>query len=262
MDPLVSIILATYRDKRLAESLQSVFSQTYRNIEIIVVNDDPANKEFVEKLIGAYGNAVFISNKNNLGLTKSLNIALKKAQGEIIVRHDSDDFSLPERVETIVTFFEANPAVDIVCSTAYLEAFNKRSVLRIPVSHGDIVEQLSFRNCLIHSALSFRSKIIKQIGFYNENYRYAQDYDLYLRAINCGLIFAAINKPLIVKCFDESNITVTKRKQQLLYELSAKSNFFAAKEFSVMFVFSIIQTLIKIMIPSWFRVLRLKIWKL
>ena len=104
--------------------------------------------------------------------------------------------------------------------------------------------------------------MIEKIGFYDEKFKYAQDYELYLRAIHCGIIFASIDKPLVLKKFDENNITFKKRKQQLLYELSAKANFFArCDNFENKFVFSILVTLCKLVVPSYFRTLRLKVWK-
>jgi len=261
LGPLVSVVMASYRDKNLHESLMSVLNQTYENIEIVLVNDDPVNKSIFDRYVGEFENLILISNEENLGLTKSLNKAVEKSRGEIVVRHDMDDFSLPGRVETLVDFFARNAAVEIVCSSAYLEIANNRSLLEVPGTHSQIVKELQYRNCLIHSALSFRRSLIQKIGLYDERYRYAQDYDFYLRAVSCGIVFATIKEPLIIKKFDVNNITFKKRKQQLLYELSAKALFFAGKEFECKCVFSIFLTLFKILIPSSLRKLRLIKWK-
>lgn len=103
--PLVSIIIATYRrDTSLKKAIQSLITQTYSNIEIIVV-DDNANTEWnkkVEDIISSFSNEKrlnYIQNKSNMGSAKTRNIGIDAAKGEYITFLDDDDIYLPPKVE-------------------------------------------------------------------------------------------------------------------------------------------------------------------
>ena len=115
---LVSVIMSNYNtpEDYLRQSIDSILGQTYSNFEFIIVDD--ASTDGSLAVIESYKDPRIriIKNSENLGLTKSLNIALDECRGEYIARMDSDDISLPERFEKQVTFLQSNPDV-IVCGT-------------------------------------------------------------------------------------------------------------------------------------------------
>jgi glycosyltransferase involved in cell wall biosynthesis len=188
-----------------------------------------------------------------------LNKALKYSKGEIIVRHDCDDISLPNRLEVIYNFFLNNKHIDIVSSYVFVKENSTKKKYIIPLKDKEIKNKLIFTNIIVHPSVAFRKNKIDEIGGYNEYFLYAQDYELYLRAIHNNLIFETIPKFLVEKSISENNITVKKRKQQLLYELAAKCLYFA-KEFNyIKSVYSLSLTLYKFFIPNFLRKLRGKI---
>ena len=96
--PLISVIVATYNNSdTIVESLNSILNQTYQNFEVLVV-DDASEDDTLKKLNEIQNDKLKVfSNANNIGLTKSLNLLIKKSKGDYIARHDSDDISFPNR---------------------------------------------------------------------------------------------------------------------------------------------------------------------
>jgi len=139
-----------------------------------------------------------ISNKQNIGLTKSLNKAIREARGEYIARQDADDISLPSRFEEQIKYLEKHPAVALLGTSIYRidsggNVIGKRIALAKPTMK-DILKGNQFS----HGSVMFKRQVIDDVGGYNELFRYVQDYELWLR---------------IAKHYEVRNLT------QLLYKL-------------------------------------------
>ena len=91
-----------------------------------------------------------------------------------------------------------------------------------PTLDGDIKSQLLRRNFIVHSSLAFRTDRLRALGGYDATFRYAQDYDLYLRAIRAGLSFGCIPEVLIERYYHADAITVRRRRTQLLCAFAAR----------------------------------------
>mgnify|MGYP001213879279 FL=1 len=99
---LISVIMSVYNDeKNIDKSIESIMSQTYKNLELHILDDGSNDKtwKIINKYKTEYQNIFIYKNNSNLGLTKSLNYLIDQTNGEIIARHDSDDLSNPERIE-------------------------------------------------------------------------------------------------------------------------------------------------------------------
>lgn len=183
-------------EEYLRTAIESILNQTYSNFEFIIVDDYSTDDS--KKVVKSYKDPriILIENKENLGLTKSLNIALKQAKGEFIARMDSDDYSYPERLSKQVSFFEQHPDY-ILCGTA-IELFGsgaykhkqKYVIKRLPSQDEWAILQL-FDNStnIIHPTAMFRHQMLIDNSIqYNENYIYAQDYRIWIdcnRAAKC-----------------------------------------------------------------------------
>ena len=125
--PIISVIMPTYNTpvEMLSKAVDSVLGQTYRDFEFIII-DDYSTDASVEYLASLQDERVkVIRNPQNLGITKSLNVALSHAKGRYIARMDSDDICLPKRLEKQLAFMESHPEV-IVCGT-WIETFGDTS---------------------------------------------------------------------------------------------------------------------------------------
>lgn len=112
---LVSVILPAYNAERfLKESIDSILAQTYRNFELIVLNDGSTDR--TEEIVLSYSDPRirYVKNEQNLKLIKTLNKGIDLAKGEYIARMDADDVSLPTRFEEEVYKFEEDPTLGIV----------------------------------------------------------------------------------------------------------------------------------------------------
>ena len=129
MNNEISVIMSCYNEteKELSESINSILSQTFKNIEFIIVDDNPTNTTLKNLLI-KYGNdkrVKLVFNDTNLGLAQSLNKAIDISTGEYIARMDADDIALPTRFEAQLEFLENNMAGKII------------DLLRVSVTDGD-----------------------------------------------------------------------------------------------------------------------------
>ena len=119
--PLVSFIVAVYNDQdHILKSINSIINQTYNHLEIIVV-DDCSNDQTKNILASIKDERLkVIRNDENLGLTKSLNIAIQHTNGQYLARQDSDDYSAAHRIETQLSFIKDNPNVKLVGSNYFV----------------------------------------------------------------------------------------------------------------------------------------------
>jgi GT2 family glycosyltransferase len=91
-----------------------------------------------------------------------------------------------------------------------------------PVSDEEIKTRLRRRNFIVHSAIAVRSRRLKQLGGYDPTFRYAQDYDLYLRCIRAGFVFGCIPEVLVEHSYRDESITVSRRQRQILCSFAAR----------------------------------------
>ncbi|HHE3510640.1 glycosyltransferase family 2 protein [Pasteurella multocida] len=104
--PLVSVLICAYNvEKYIEECINAVINQTYKNLEIIIVNDGSSdNTYFLLKKLAEKDNRIKILNFNNhIGIISALNEGLKEIAGEYIARTDSDDITKPDWIEKILT---------------------------------------------------------------------------------------------------------------------------------------------------------------
>ena len=262
MSSKLSIILSTMGSEHL-ENIAKTFLLSRLPIEIIIIIDNP--KIEAEKILSnelLHDDRVkIVVNEKNLGITKSLNKGINLASGDIIVRADDDDIPSNERLDEISNFLIQNPGVDIVYSFAegYDVASQKKWIISGPDDDAKIKQNLLLKNFMVHSSIAFRYNKFKQIGFYDETFRYAQDYDLYLRAIDAGFVFGCIPKVLVKRLYHKDSITVSKRRKQILHSMSARL-LYTARSTGNPSPWPIIFRYVKLLIiPNWARNLRRKI---
>lgn len=183
--PCVSVLMPVYEGERyLDEAIQSILNQTFREFELIVIND--GSTDGTAKIIERYrreDGRVRAFEQTNHGLAATLNRGLELARGDYVVRMDQDDVSLPERLAVQVAFMNANRQVGI--SGTWIETFDPLSsnVLRLPTDDATIRSWLLFESVLPHPSVVMRREVLSSAGlFYDETCLHAEDYDLWVRA--------------------------------------------------------------------------------
>ena len=209
------------------ESIDSLLAQTLIDCEIMLVIDNPHVTASEIAFSGPGSERIsIIRNEVNRGLTWALNAAARRASGKYLIRHDDDDISLPQRAALLTEYLDRHLDVDIVCSYAIgqQELHGKKSswLIRSPIGDAAIKDALSNYNCIVHPTVAFRTESFNAIGGYDTRFRFAQDYDLFLRAKKRGMIFECIQDPLLVRNYSDQSITVSKRRTQATYSFAAK----------------------------------------
>ena len=121
MNPRVSVVIPYYNTAELVgETLDSVVAQTYKDFEIILVNDDSPDTARLEAVLAAYGDKVHYIRTENRGVSAARNIGIRAARGELIALIDSDDIWMPDYLEFQVAQLDADPAADVVYPNAVI----------------------------------------------------------------------------------------------------------------------------------------------
>lgn len=182
MTPRVSVLMAVYNgEKYLPEAINSILGQTFTDFEFLIVDDGSSDR--TPEIINCYQDPRIkvISNPYNVGLTHSLNKGLDLARGEYVARMDSDDISLPDRLARQVAHMDVNSEV-AVCGTWAKDIDSEGKVTGVretPV--GRSLEREYWRpSPIIHPSAMIRRAHLNGLR-YDEQIRYAQDFDLWLR---------------------------------------------------------------------------------
>ena len=210
---LVSVVMSAYNsESSIAESIESILNQSYQNIEFLIIDDCSTDRtaDVIESYLEKNKNIKFTKNKTNLGLTKSLNILIKKSSGQYIARQDADDISLHHRVQEQMQILKSNN-LDF-CTT---RAIIKDSMKLIPGVSSFLPKKivLKFKNPFIHGTLLAKKTAINEIGNYDENFIYAQDYKLFYDLLKYNYNFKVILKPQYILNI-KNNISENKKIEQ------------------------------------------------
>lgn len=203
--PKISVIMSVYKEplEWIRESIDSILNQTFKDFEFIIVDDNPGDDKllvFLKEYEGKDERICILVNELNMGLTKSLNFALREAQGEYIARMDADDISCQDRFQIQYSYMNSHPEVD-VCSSFYETigdvSFLSSKIGKLPIYDIDIKDLMLFNNPMVHPVSLFKSSIKGKTVFYNNEVPKAQDYQLWYELSLRGAVFANINKVLI-----------------------------------------------------------------
>jgi glycosyltransferase involved in cell wall biosynthesis len=196
----VSVIIPTFnRADKVCRAVSSVIDQTYRDIEIIVI-DDASTDNTIQRLNDFGSRIKVIRHDKNMGVSASRNSGIKIAKGEYIALLDSDDYWLPEKFEVQIAFFKARPDA-LICQARELWIRHGKRVnpgKKHLKPSGDIFIP-SLKLCLVSpSAVMFKKSLLDEVGMFDEEFPVCEDYDLWLR-ISYKYPVYLIEQDLLVK---------------------------------------------------------------
>lgn len=220
-NPLVSVVMSCYNEeiRWIKGSIDSILEQTYINFEFIVVCDNPNYDELRELLIN-YKNVDkrvnIIFNEKNIGLTSSLNLALKQCNGQFIARMDADDISEKERLEKQIKVFKDNKDIDFIMSAVkYIDENDNviRNSKMARCKEHVIKKCLKYGNISVHPTWMYKKTMLDELKEYDD-INYAEDYDFLCRAIISGYKIKGIEEYLLKYRLRNAGITKSKRAYQ------------------------------------------------
>ena len=219
---LVSVIVPVYnREKYVSLTLDSIIQQTYKNIEIIAVNDGSTDSSLtvLKNYEANHPKIITVIDQKNQGQVKSRNTAILKSKGEFIAFLDSDDLWMPNKLEMQLPLF--NEQVGLVYSA--IENIDKDgivvgSVLCDESVTGDILPQLLIRNRMTGGTVVVKKVALDKIGLFDEAFSAAENWDLWIRI--CREYEARlVNMPLVQYRIHPDNMSSDRKLM-----LSAKEN--------------------------------------
>ena len=182
---LVSIIIPVYKSEHyLKFSLDSAVSQTYKNKQIIVINDGSRNEKRIKKILSFYKNLSidYISTKKNRGVAHALNMGLKKSRGKYICWLSHDDMFFKNKLYEQIKFLKNRNAI---ISSNFIEINslnNKHKKKILPQNYYNRTTLSLMINDRLNGCTLLIPKIFfKKIGYFDEKLLHTQDYDMWIR---------------------------------------------------------------------------------
>lgn len=212
-EPVISAIMAVYKEdcKWISIAIDSILQQTYKNLQLIVVVDNPAHADAIA-LLKTYEQQdtrfKFLINEKNIGLPLSLNRGIENADGDYVARMDADDISHPERFAKQIDFLLNHSDVSVVGSA--IENIDQNGdtigIKQFLTNPTAIRKAIGFRSVACHPTWLMRKSVWQQIG----GYRYfpsGEDYDFLYRVVDSGLRISNLAQPLVQYRIHENSMT-------------------------------------------------------
>jgi glycosyltransferase involved in cell wall biosynthesis len=218
--PKVTVILPVYNSAQyLSEAIDSILNQTFSDFELFIYNDGSVDES--DEIIRSYRDSRIFYEKmdSHAGYVVLLNKGLDSASGKYIARMDADDISLPTRFEEQVAFMEDNPSVGI-CGSWFENFGTITGIAKTPIYEEDVQLSLFYGTPVGHPTIMMRRSMLQDYNLRYENeYLYAEDYELFERA---STHFAILNIPKVLLQYRKHPTQVTSQKWQHQYFLTGK----------------------------------------
>lgn len=199
---LVTAIITTHnRKKLLKRAVESVFKQTYANIELIVVDDASTDgtDEYCQALPLQY---IYIPKEESKGGNYARNQGVKAAKGEYVAFLDDDDYWLPEKIKKQVALIEEKDCELVHCGRRLELVQSDGSVVYKdtqpnPFHYGDMKKKILLTICTTTTCILAKRRALFDVGLFDENLRFWQEYELTIRLAQ-RKPFYFVNEPLSV----------------------------------------------------------------
>lgn len=197
--PKVTVIIPAYNaEKFIEQTIDSVLAQTFRDFEIIVINDGSNDK--TAEIVNSYGFSVRCIQTTNGGVSRARNLGINNALGEYIAFLDSDDLWEPTKLEKQVALLDENPHIGL-CFTALERVDQNLKLIGKTEAHNypDFCEALLLYSCVVTgscSSVMLRTKIARQAGGFDTRFTNYEDWEYWLQ-LSLITEFAPISEYLV-----------------------------------------------------------------
>ena len=252
-EPKVSIIIPTYNQSQyLEEAIESALNQTYKNIEIIIVDDGSTDN--TPEVIKSFDNKIIYIQQKNKGASSARNTGIKKANGEYIAFLDADDMWLKNKLENQIKFIQNNPEIGLLGTGCYQMIDMSKMIHKkiFPAKNEILQKDLIKYNPFIQSSVMIKKDVFNSIGLYDEKFKESEDYDLWLRIAQKYKV-ANLEQALVTKKYYAEGLSKDKDNKQLYFVLKAKNNAIKRGQYSKLYYFYILKSWIFMKMPFFMR---------
>lgn len=219
MEPGVSVIIPAYNVTRyIARALNSVFAQTYKNFEIIVVNDGCPDTLNLELVLSSYPPSIRYIRQENGGVGAARKAAVEAARAPFIAQLDPDDWWEPDYLAVQLRLLESNPALDLIyCNAIYFgsAALEGRELMDYAPSDGDVtLARLLEAKVNVNYSAVIRKQAILRAGNFDAALRTSEDFDLWIRMLKAGSRIGYHRAPLLHYGLRDDSLTSGKLDAQ------------------------------------------------
>lgn len=217
--PTISVIMGIYNcENTLPEAIESIITQTYKDWELIMCDDASTDDTFniAFRYTKQYPNIILLRNKENKGLSYTLNKCLSKSQGKYIARMDGDDISLPERFQKQVDILASYNNISIVsCPMLYFDKngiWAKGRAIKFP-------DKYSYRlgSPYCHAPCMVKHEAYIEVGGYSEKplHNRCEDYHLWYKMMKANIKGMNIQEHLYMMRDDQNAFKRRKIKDRI-----------------------------------------------
>lgn len=218
VNPFISIIMPVFNgEKTISNSIQSVLNQTYKNWELILIDDGSSDQtiSIIQSYIHQDSRIIFLQNRQNLGVSYTRNKGIAKSSGNWIAFLDSDDQWHPDKLKKQVHVIQKNSDVDLVYTgSSFIHPSGKRSeyILQVPktISYHTLLKQ----NIISCSSVLIRKKLAQRYPMKRDEMH--EDYAVWLQILRDGYCAWGINEPLLRYQLSDHSKSSNKKKAAIM----------------------------------------------
>ena len=219
--PSVSVLMPVYNgEEYLAEAIESVLSQTFSDLEFVIIND--GSTDGTGRILADYeqrDERIRVIHRENRGLAAALNQGLDLARGGYIARMDADDVSHPERLAIQVAYLDSHPEVGLVSADCHLidpvGVITGGPLLQSPLAGAHVEWELYWGNPIVHPSVVFRATVVRSCGGYPTGFSYySEDYALWLRMVTVTRI-AVLQRTLLYLRKHPGSVTMVASREHI-----------------------------------------------
>jgi glycosyltransferase involved in cell wall biosynthesis len=218
MTPRVSVLIGAYNNAgTLARAARSMLEQTVRELELLIIDDGSTDTtaQVAEGIAGGDSRVRVLTMGANVGIARSLNAGMSEARAPVVAVLDADDWSEPQRLDRQLELLERRPEVAVVgCRMREVDEAGRELVPRTRHAHGDVTDLLMRFNPIPNSSAAFRRHAALSLGGYDPAYRWATEYDLWLRLADRQRVFA-LQETLATRQMSTRNVAARHERAQI-----------------------------------------------
>lgn len=230
--PAVTVLIGAYDNERtLPRAIASILGQTERALELIVIDDGSSDRsaDAAQEAIGADSRGRVLRLDQNQGIARSLNEGLRVAAAPVVAIQDADDYSAPERLKRQLAALAADPDVAVVgARMREVDADDRELRPRTTFATGDVGSVLMRFNPIPNSSAALRRDVALELGGYDPRYRFAAEYDLWLRIAEHHRV-VALDEELCTRVMGGGNVAARAERAQTAEALAIRTRALARR---------------------------------
>lgn len=234
---MISVVMSTYKEpiEYIEQSINSILNQTYRDIEFVIIVDNPDNAEHIEYIQNRMSGDSRIKlsiNEKNCGLTESLNRAIALARGTFIARMDADDIAEVDRLECQLAYLIENNLDLVGCNMRDMDENGniiQGAITRYPTLDGIIKNYLKTNSAVPHPTWLVRKSVYLESGFYCD-FPACEDYEFLTRIAIDGKRLGNVCAPKLRYRINSAGISCSKRVSQKTSLYYVRKNYLLQKK--------------------------------